>query len=254
MQEQLRELILADNAMWVGDFEHAFDLYNRILESKKPLDILSFYRANFQLAVVSTILEKTEKSSECLDRLEDIFTNVEENYRRIAETLERSIEEMQSSTIRQFLKSKRFDRGKIDSMLKEYFPHEKDVLALFISPRYARISLRATIRNLKNIKLPHIFQEGIFRFSLSSELYRVVGRAYSTRDLSLETLQLQEPIKVLIQNANIYHVEDENLRIIAGIQREGLVLCHYLLQSSKDTEGSSNIRAFLRDLSSIFSV
>ena len=246
--------MLADNAMWVGDYECAFDFYNRILESEKPLDVLSFYRANFQLAVVSTILEKTEKSSKCINRLEGIFTNVEENYRRIAETAEKSIEEMQSSMIRQFLKSKRFDRGKIDSLLKEYFPHKNDVLALFISPRYARTSLRETIRNSKNIKVPHIFQEGIFKFSLSSELYRVVGRAYSTMDLSLETLQHHKPIKVLIQNANIYYVEDENLRTIAGIQREGLVLCHYLLQSSQDAEGSRNIRAFLRNLSKVFSV
>lgn len=139
-------------------------------------------------------------------------------------------------------------------MIKEYFPHKNDVLALFISPRYARTSLSGTIRNSKNIKVPHIFQEGIFKFSLSSELYRVVGRAYSTMDLSLETLQHNKPIKVLIQNANIYYVEDENLRTIAGIQREGLVLCHYLLQSPQDAEGSRNIWAFLRNLSKVFSV
>lgn len=253
MMNEYRELLLASYAMWVGDYTGALRFYTKILQSEKPLDTLSLYRIDFDLAIIDTILKRHELTNTHIGRLEEAFRNVEETVVRIRDRTEQSLEQMQSSTITQFLASRQFDREKIDNMLKEYFPHKKGALALFISPRYARILLRNAIRNAEKGKVPRVLEEGIFKYTLSSELYRAIGRAYSTMELELEKLHQFEPIRILMKNPNVYYVEDENLRTIAGIHREGLVLCNYLVQNSQDTLGTSRIRTFLHNLSKAFS-
>jgi len=165
----------------------------------------------------------------------------------IKERTSLDVEELWSHIARQI------DPEKIENLLTEYFPDDEGLLAFFISPRYAKGFLRTAIRNAETSRAPQVLEEGIFRYTLSSELYRVIGRAYSTQELSLETLHQLKPVKVQIENPNVYYIEDEHLRIIAGVQREGLLLCQYLLQNSQDVTGVSQIRTFLYSLSKAFS-
>ena len=253
MRDELQELLWASHAMWVGDYMSALKFYTETLKSGKPMDPLSLYKINFELAIVSTVLKKHNLANVHIERLEEAFRDMERTRRNIRDRTELSIERIQSLTLKEFLMKKQFDRKKIDGLLREYFPRERDVLAFFISPRYAKGFLKTAIRNAEMGKVPQVLEEGIFKYTLSSELYREIGRAYSTRELELETLYRLKPVRVLIKNPNVYYVEDENLRIIAGIQREGLVLCQYLLQNSQDTVGANQIRAFLQNLSTTFS-
>lgn len=246
METENRISLLASHAMWAGDYEGAWEFYTKYLKLEKRLDPLALYRTHFNLAILSTVLEKRELGSVYLERLDQIFNNIESTRRAIRERTDLDIEEIRA------LIAKQTDSEKIDNLLAEYFPSEDDLLAFFIPPRYARGFLRAVIRNAEMGGIPEVIEEGIFKYTISSELYRVVGKAYSTKELTLEKLHRIVAVKVLIENPNVYCVEDENLRTIAGIQREGLVLCHYLLQDSRDTTGASRIRAFLHNLSEAF--
>lgn len=247
METEGRETLLASYAMWAKDYEGALEFYTKLLQSEKRLGTMSLYRIHFDLAIASTVLRKREVANVYINKLEQVFNSVERIRDNIKGRTNLSIEEIQSQI------AKQIDPKKIDNLLTEYFPSDEGLLAFFISPRYARGFLRTAIRNAETSRAPQVLKEGIFRYTLSSELYRVIGMAYSTQELTLENLHQLRPVRVLIENPNVYYVEDEHLRTIAGVQREGLVLCQYLLQNSQDATGASQIRAFLHNLSKTFS-
>jgi len=251
--DEYRELLLASHAMWVGDFEGALSFYTKIQNSERVLDPLLQYRINFDLVVIGTMLKKDYFAKTYLGKLEKSFQQAEEIIAHISDRPEKSLEAIQAVTIRQFLQSKQFDRKKISNILQEYFPTKEGALALFISPRYARISLRNIIRNAEKGNIPQVLEGGIFKYTLSSELYRVIGRAYSVFELELEELNQFKKVKILVKNSNVYYLEDEELRTIASVYREGIVFCNYLVQNSQDTSGAERIHAFLENISKVFS-
>jgi len=256
MNSKLPARMLADHTMWIEDYEKAFEYYNKILKdiqrTQYDSDELFSYKVNFELAIVSSILGKTKTLDGCIERLERTFEDLEAARHDIQERTGKSVEDLRSLIKRRLVKTKRFDIEEMDTLLNEQFPRRTDKLTLLISPRYARTSLRTAIRNAEKIRAPQVYIEGIFRFTMSSELYRVVAKAYCPIELKLEALHQCKPLRILAENQNAYYVEDESLRVIAGIQREGLVFCHYLLQSSRDAEAFQNVRAFLNILSKAF--
>ena len=233
--------------MWVKDYEGARGYYIKLLQLEESLDILSLYRIHFDLAIACTILRKHELANVYVEKLEQVFTNMERTRDSVKDRTNLGIEELWSHIARQI------DPEKIENLLAECFPDDEGLLTFFISPRYARGFLRTAIRNAKTSRAPQVLREGIFRYTLSSELYRVIGRVYGTQELSLENLHQLEPVRVLIENPNVYYVEDEHLRTVAGVQREGLVFCQYLSQDSQDVAGAGQIRTFLYNLSKAFS-
>lgn len=256
MNGELPTLMLASHAMWVGDYERAFEYYsNSLMDMQRGLyvsDELLLYKVNFELAIISSILEKTKTLDSCVGRLERTFGDLEATQHDIQKRTEKSIEDLRLSIMRRLAKTKRFDIEEIDTLLKEQFPRRRDILTLLIDPRYARSSLWTAIRNAEKIEVPHVYEEGIFRFTMRPELYMVFAKAYCTVELELETLHKCEPLRILVENPSAYYVENESLRTIAGIQREGLVFCHYMPQSSRDAEAFQNVRAFLDILSRAF--
>jgi hypothetical protein len=248
----IKETIVASHAVWVGDYQRAFGLYMQVLDSQRDLDTLTAYKVNFELVVVSTIIGKHEIAQTFIARLEDRFDHVDQVAKEIETKSERSIEKMQSSIIGQFIRTKKFNHEKIRDVV-ESFSGEKDILALFISPQHSRNTLRSAVRHAKKMQIPEVFEEGIFRFTLSSDLYRVVGKAYSARELHLERLRDLMNLKVLADNLNMFYVENEDLRIIAGMQRDGLVVCHYLREHPRDTQGPEKIHVFFRNVSKALS-
>lgn len=256
MNDRIPMLMLASHAMWVGDYEQAFEYYSKSLRDiqKDPRisDELLLYKVNFELAIISSIMGKAKTLDSCVGRLERTFEDLEATQHDIQERTEKSIEDLRLLIMRRLAKTNRFDIKEVDTLLKEQFSSRRDILTLLIPPRYARSSLWTTVKNAKKIEVPQVHEEGIFRFTMSSELYMVVAKAYCTVELKLETLHNYESLRILVETPNAYYVENESLRTIAGIQREGLVFCHYFPQSSRDSESFQNVRAFLGILSRAF--
>lgn len=239
--------LLASHAMWARDYQGALELYTKYLKSEEHIDMLSLYRVHFNLAILSTMLGRDDLAHSYLEKLEDAFSKVERTRQTMKERTRVDIEDIWA------LMTEQPDPNNIESLLTEHFAEKEDLLAIHVSPRYARGFLRSAIRNAEISAIPRVMKEGILRYTLSSELYRVVGRAYGTQELTLENLQKIKPLKVLIENPNVHYVEYESLRVIAAIQREGRILCQYLLTHSQDSAGAQQIRAFLHALSEAFS-
>jgi len=248
METEDREDILASRAMWARDYERAFKFYSSFLQAKGRLDTLMSYRIYFDLTVVSTILGKFDFESIYHKNFNDLLADIAETRDRMKERTRLSIEKVRSRIAEQT------DPKKMQRLLTKYFPREEEMLGYFISPRYSRGFLRTVLRNAKTSRPPQVFEAGIFRYTLDSELYRVIGKAYSIEDLELERLPESGFVEALIKNPGVYYVENKDLGIIAAIQREGLVLVQYFLRASKDNEGSDQIAEFLRTISKILSV
>jgi len=247
METKYRKDLLASHAMWARDYEGALKFYTEYLQLEEHLDALSSYRVYFDLVVLSTILRKPQLADLYRGKLQLFFEYMKETRYSMRKKTGLSIEGMWSKIARET------DPRKMEALLAEYFPEEKDLLGLFMSPRYALGFLRAVVRNVELSRPPPVFEEGIFKYTLDSELYRVIGKAYSIDELELERFSESELVNVLIKNPTVYYVENAKLNIIAGIQREGLVLCQYFLRNSKDMEGFNQIHDFLRIISEVLS-
>jgi hypothetical protein len=251
MSDRIPKELLASHAIWIGDYASAFDFYMQILAESNVKDALVMYKVNFELAVVSTIIGKHDIAYECLARLEEDFRRVEETGERVRAKTEQSFEKMESTILREFRRTRKFDSERINEML-QYIDEEKDMLALFVSPRYSRSTLKSAIRKAMRIQPPEVLEEGIFKFTSKTDLYRVTGKAYSLKELKLEKLLLLPTIDVLVQSPNAFYVENEDLRIFACLQRDGLALCYHLLQSSRDIVGADKVRTFFRNMTEAF--
>ena len=237
--------LLAGYAMWARDYAKAVEFYERYLQSQDHLDALTSYRIYFDLTIAYTILEKPNLARSCQEKLESYIERMKTRY-IVRENRELSVAKIRSRIMAET------NPITMRKLLEEYFPDREDMLPFFISSRYAKGFLNTMIGNAKRSRPIEVFVKGIFRYTLDSELYRVIARAYSAEELELEKLSELESTKILTKNTNVYYVESEKLRIIAGIQREGLVLCQYFLQNSQDTSGSNQIHEFLGTISKVF--
>ena len=249
--ESINDRLLASHALWARDYYRAFELLN-VISSETNLNSLSAFKTNFELAIVSKIVKRPEVAQKSIEKLENVFKNSE----RVAmannnEYKDRRIEKTESSIIDEFMKTK-FDYEKVNEFLYA-IPEKKDSLELLISPNYSRNVLKSAIRRANKIKIPEVRKEGIFSFTVSSDFYRVTCRAYTENELELERLLSCKEMNMLAKNSNSYYIEDEELRIISGLRRDGLVLSYYLVQGSKDTKGLENLNLFLRSISRVFS-
>ena len=239
--------LLASHAMWARDYAEALKLYTQYLESEEHIDVLSSYRAQFNVAILSAVLGKEALAYSHFERLEALFSNMERTRQTVKRRTEADIGDVWQ------LITKQPSSDNVRGLLAEYFPEEEELLALFVSPRYARGFLKSAIRYAEMSAIPRVMKEGIFKYTLTSELYRVVGRAYSIQELTLRKLHKIKTLEVLIENPNVYYVQDENLRVVAAIQREGRILCQYSLEHPQDSAGSRQIQVLLHTLSEILS-
>jgi hypothetical protein len=245
MIDKDRKLMLASCAMWSRDYEKALGFYKEFLASENYPDVLTLYRIYFDLTIANAILRKPDVASSYQEKLEGYIERIKTHY---ASEKKR---ELSIAKIR-FRIMNETDPIKMRRLLEMYFPNNEDMLGFFMSRRYAKGFLNRAIRNAMESKLPKVFQDGIFRYTLDSELYRVIAHAYSVQELELEKLVNAESNKILIKTPEVYYVENEKLRIIASIQSEGLVLCQYFLRDSQDITGSQQIHEFLTSISGIF--
>jgi len=244
MEGKDREALLASYAMWARDYEKALEFYTGFLASEDHLDVLTSYRVYFDLTVANAILKKSDATRSHQKKLESYIGRIKTHY-----APERK-RELSVAKIR-FRIMNETDPAKMRKLLEAYFPDKEDMLGFFMSRRYAKGFLNKATKNAMESRPPKVFQDGIFRYTLDSELYRVIARAYSVQELELERLSNTELNKILIKNPEVYYVENEKLRVIASIQSEGLVLCQYFLQNSQDATGSEQIREFLNTISGI---
>lgn len=245
MGNEDRRDLLAGYAMWARDYARAVEFYEGFLQSRAHLDSLMAYRTYFDLTIANTILAKSESAQLYREKLESYIERMRTRY-IVRENRKVSIARIRSRIMQET------NPIKMRKLLEEHFPDREDMLPFFISSGYAKRFLSTVIGNAKRSKPIEVFTKGIFRYTLDSELYRVIARAYSAKELELEKLSELGAIKILIKNINVYYVESELLRIISSVQREGVVLCQYFLQNSRDTSGCDQINEFLGNISRAF--
>ena len=234
--------------MWARDYENALLAYSDFLESSKhmpePIDALSMYRINFELTVASAILRKSDFEKVYHEKVKQTFSKIW----KILETVrkkESNIREIRSAI------SESINREEKEQLLRKYFPNDDDTIAFLISPTYAKRFLKNALRNARMTEIPKVFEVSPFRYTLDFDLYRTVARVYSVQELRLDLLKNLQDIKQQISSPNTCYIEDESLRTSAAVKREGLIFCHYLLQSSYDASGATQIQAFLQKLSQV---
>jgi len=236
-----RDYLIANYAMFVGDFDTAIRLYNKCLRDKKIKYPLLLYKIYFCLAIASSYKGNREVLDANLKRLERIYQTIEESRKDMQEKI-RKIES---------LIEERFNVEHFVHLLEEYFPRDEKILSLIISPNYSRRYLRSALRRGEEGKTPEVMVEGIFKYTLHPEADRLVVKAYTTEECKLERLLDSEHIKVLLKKENVFYVADETSNIIGAVYREGLVLSQYFFQSPQDTKGAKRIRKFMKTLTEI---
>ena len=217
--------LLASRAMWAGDYEKSLYFYQIFSETPKERDGLTDYKTDFEMLILNILLRKSE-SEYYKEKLMKHFMKLEQTPTDL-DLIKQDIKEQK--------RKRETNPETIAKSLKKHLPTENKALAYLISPYFAKQYLQATLKSSEKIQTPHIFEEGIFRYSVVSELSRVVARAYSVDTLELEKIESYK-IQVLNKQPNVYYVEDEELRVIASIRREGMA-CYQYHQKGRPIEG-----------------
>jgi hypothetical protein len=236
---------LAENALVVEDYKEALEFCNKLLESATPLDLLTKYKMLFNRAIVGEITS-SQKSKLYKKELEEFFQKMEAARSVIREKEKKPFQEI----LHRFLSGKYED----NPPLNEYLSKPEHLISIVISPRYAKGFLNRIVQNAQDNKLPEVFVEKRFRFTVESD-FDINVKAYARSELQLNRLSELQLIKVidqtLDQNMDFSYVESPELGIIAAVQKDGLVFCkRYYVEGAKE-RGLEDIRKFLNIISAI---